>query len=204
MTALAPPAHGVLSQNFRQDLDHLAAADPPAFNQAERHPHMGHDDGGELVRDCNFGRGAFLVSAGRLSALVEIAFLQLAFTLTVVSDTSSGGLLPAVRLPAAKGTAQVVPASIPEVGEEVDAAVPATGQAPAQMRLGSKDRAQHGVILQHQPTRLRLTIPVGLELKPLCNPYYKKPNLCPRMLMKCPMPSSYLIAVPLSSAPRYR
>jgi hypothetical protein len=129
MTALPPPAYGVLSQNFRQELEHLATADPPAFDQAQRHLHMGHYDGGGLVRDRSFSRwGRFRVSGGRFhgSALVETAFLQLAFGFAVVSNAAPGGLLPAVRLAAAEGTAQVVAASVPEVGEEVDPAVPTT------------------------------------------------------------------------------
>ena len=37
---LAAASYGVLSQNFRQHLQDRSAADPPALNQADHHPHV--------------------------------------------------------------------------------------------------------------------------------------------------------------------
>ena len=46
----APPAHALLSQNVRQHLQDLRAADVPPFDPADHHPHMLHDAAPATVR----------------------------------------------------------------------------------------------------------------------------------------------------------
>ena len=101
-------------------------------------------------------------------------------------------------LPATEGTAQVVPTGIARVGEEENTAVPAPGQALAQMRLGVQDRSQQHIILQHQGGYRALAVPVLPELKALRDPDCKRPKLSLRMLMLKDMSPSYRIGTPVS------
>ena len=64
--------------------------------------------------------------------MVEISFLPLALGFAVVGDAALSGLLAAVRLAATEGTAQVIAAGIPKVGEEEDAAALAARQTRSQ------------------------------------------------------------------------
>jgi hypothetical protein len=61
-----------------------------------------------------------------LDLLLESAFLR-----AVVLDASLGRALPSMSLPAAKRTPQIRTAPVTRIGDEVDAALPASGQTPA-------------------------------------------------------------------------
>jgi hypothetical protein len=106
--------------------------------------------------------------------------------------------LLAVGRTAAERTAQVVPMGIARVGQEENAALPAPGQAGAQMRLGVQHRSQQHVILQYQGGSRAPAVPVHPELKMLRDPDCKRPKLSPKMLMLKDTPSSYRIGTPVS------
>ena len=101
-------------------------------------------------------------------------------------------------LPAAEGTAQVVPAGIARVGQEENATVPAPGQAGTQMRLGPEHRSQQHVTLQYQGGYRASAVPVRPELKVLRDPDCKRPKLSLRILMLKDMSPSYRIGTPVS------
>jgi hypothetical protein len=68
--------------------------------------------------------------------LIEVALFALALGFAVVSGTALRRSPLAVGRTAAERTAQVAPMGIARVGQEENAALPAPGQAGAQMRLG--------------------------------------------------------------------
>ena len=181
------PAHGVLSQNFRQHLQDLFPADPPAFDPAADHSHMLHHRLVPLGGTVFGHRGARQGLPGSKSrglgpALIEGGLLLLALGISVIGDTTPGGLPFAVGFPAPEGATQVMPPGIARVGEKENAAMPAPGQAGSQERLGSQNRSQKLVILQDQGDYLAPAIPVRRELKMLLNPGCKKPKLSLKML----------------------
>jgi hypothetical protein len=196
---------GVLSQFSREHPEHLAAADPPAFNQAGEHPHildqlrvppgaaalLGWPGSGRV------GRGLGWAILAR-PALIEVALLAFALGFAVISGAALRRSLLAVGLPAAKRTAQVLPIGIARMGQEENATVPAPGQAGAQMRLGPQYRSQQHVILQYQGGYRASAVPVRPELKTLCDPNCKRPKLSLRMLMLKAMSPSYPIGTPVS------
>jgi hypothetical protein len=114
--------------------------------------------------------------------LIEGGLLLLALGISVIGDTTPGGLPFAVGFPAAEGATQVMPPGITRVGEKENAAMPAPGQAGSQERLGPQNRSQKLVILQDQGDHLAPAIPVRRELKMLLNPGCKKPKLSLKML----------------------
>jgi DNA-binding IclR family transcriptional regulator len=87
-----------------------------------------------------------------------------------------------VFLLTAKTTAQVEAASIARISEEIDAAMPATAQAFARVRLSPQNRSQEHVILQSQRPDVPLPVPSPPELKELRDRYCKKPKLSLRVL----------------------
>ena len=124
--------------------------------------------------------------------MVEKAFLLLATRVAIIGDAPLGGLLPAVRFPAAKGASQVVPAGIARVGQEVNATMPASGQAASQLRLGMQNRPQEPTIFQHQDGDRAPAIPLGPKLEFLRNPDCKKPKRSLKRLMERLISSFYL------------
>lgn len=116
--------------------------------------------------------------------MVEKAFLLLATRVAIIGDTPPDGLLPAVGFPAAKGASQVVPAGIARVGQEVNATMPASGQAASQLRLGMQNRPQEPTIFQHQDADCAPAIPLGPKLEMLRNPDCKKPKRSLKRLME--------------------
>ncbi len=207
------PAHALLSENFRQHLEDLRSADSPALDQADHNPHMLHQrlwprPAHGLGRTVTFPRllaRCFVSDRGR-AALVKGLFLFLPAVGLIVRDTAPARLLPAVGLPAAKGTTQVLAPGvehifapgIARIGEKKNAAVPASLQAPSQMRLGSQDRSHELVVLQDPQPDLRPAIPVPSKLKMLRDLYCKKPKLSLRMLTLKSMSSSYRIGARVS------
>ena len=196
--------HGVLSQISREHPEHLAAADPPAFNQAGDHSHvldqervppgaaaLGHSGPGRMGR----GLGWAILTG---PALIELAFLALALGLAVEGGAALRRSLLAVGFPAAKGATQVMATGVARVGQEENPAVPAAGQAGSQVRLGVQHRSQQHIILQHQRGHRAPAIPIRPELKILRDPDCKKPKLSLRMLMLKDMSPSYRIATPVS------
>jgi hypothetical protein len=83
----------------------------------------------------------------------------------VVGCTALGGLTPAMRLPTAEGTAQILTPRVTRVGEKAYPAVPTAGQAPAQHRLGAQPRSHHRVMREHQGGPRTASIPIGDEPK---------------------------------------
>ena len=197
LIAFAAAGHGVLSQIARQHPEHLAAADPPAFNQADDYPYVLDQQrvppGAAAPGRPGSGRIGDWLGWAILArpTLIEVALLALSFGLAVESGTALPRSLLAVGLPATEGTAQVVPTGIARVGQEENAAVPAPGQAGAQMRLGPQYRPQEHVILQYQRGHRAPAVPVRPELKMLRDPNCKKPKLSLKMLTLNDMSPSY-------------
>jgi hypothetical protein len=201
---LAPPAHAVLSQNFRQQLEDLGPAHRPTFNQADHDAHVLHQRLGPRALDrpgpggggrgCRWfrlgllGRSVAAIRGG--AALVQVALEALPLNGLVVRDTAPGRLLPAMGLAATEGTAQILTSDlalilapgIARIGEKEDAAVPTSLQAPSQVRVGSENRSQQPVILQNQLPGFRPAIPIPRKLEMLRDPYCKNPKLSLRML----------------------
>jgi hypothetical protein len=136
----------------------------------------------------------------RSDSAFAVLELLLLLVLTVELDTASGGLLLAVGLAAAKGTPQVLASDITlilapgiaRIGEEENAAMPASLQASSQVRVGSENRPQEEVIRQDKSPDLGPSIPSSLKLKMLRDPYCKKPKLWLRIPTSNWMSSSYL------------
>jgi len=84
-----------------------------------------------------------------------------------------------------EGTSQIVTAGIARMGEQENAAMPASSQAFSQLRLGSPKGSQQHVILTDQTGHLTLPIPAWAKLEILRDPYCKNPRLSLRMLMYC-------------------
>jgi len=123
------------------------------------------------------------------SAAVLGEFLRLPFLGAVIGHAAARRALLAVRLSAAKGTAQVpalplVAAGIAGVGEEEDAAMLAAGQATSQVGMRSQRRPQDDIVFQDQAANLATAVPVRLKLKMALDPYGKKPRLSLMMLMR--------------------
>jgi hypothetical protein len=171
------PAYGVLSQNSLQHLQDLLAAHPPAFNQAADHSHMLHHR--------RLPRNRLRLGAPRPGFTLPVldALLELAGILAVILRTPLRGRSLAAGLLAAKRTTQILATSIARVSEKKDPAMPAPGQASSQEGLGSQDRSQQQIILQHHGGHRAPAIPVGPELEMLLDPYCKKPKLSLRMLI---------------------
>ena len=185
----SPPAYALLSQNVRQQLHHLRSTQVSAFDPTDHHPDMRH----HRLRPGVAGRRSRRVrgegrrrrsgaATARGAALVEVPLLPAPFGALVVGDAAGRGLLLAVGLPAAKGTAQVPAPPIARIGEKEDAAVPTTGQAPAPVRLLAQERSQNLVVLQNWRPDLPPAIPVPGKLKLRCDRYCKKAKLSLRML----------------------
>jgi hypothetical protein len=184
----AAAAHGVLSLIFRHQLQDRSAADRPAFQQADHRPHVRDDrrvgwDRRRLARR-SLAPSSPSPAGGPLvpSALIEIGLLFFALGRSVISGRALCGGLLAVSLPATEGTAQIVASGIAGVGEKEKTTVPAPGQAGSQVRQGSQHRSQQPVILQYQGGYQAPAIPVGFELKMLCDPYCKKAKLALKVL----------------------
>ena len=180
MIYLADPAHGVLSQNCGQHPQHLATADGAAFNQADHHPHMVHDQS-VFLGGAGFGRGRRCSSRRpfAISPLIERDLLLLLHVrVTVIGHTAPSGLLLAVGLPATEGTTHLIALfDIAGMSQEENAAMPAPGQAGTQVRLGPQHRSQQPIILRHQGRHRSLAIPFHSKLKMLRDPDCKKTKL---------------------------
>jgi hypothetical protein len=72
-----------------------------------------------------------------LNALFDLALLP-----TIILDTPPARLLLAMGFLAAKRTPQVTTTGVAWMGEEENAAMPATAQADSQAGLGSQNRSQ--------------------------------------------------------------
>jgi hypothetical protein len=96
-----------------------------------------------------------------------LALLLLAVLILVVGGAALAGPTLVVSFPASERTPQITPAGIARVGEKENPAVPTAGPAPAQLRLGSQDRAQQHVIRQDQLDHRAVPIPVGRKPKML-------------------------------------
>jgi hypothetical protein len=136
MIDFSAAAHAVLSQHTGQHLQDFHDPHLPALNQADDHPYMLQHrslrwEGQSLLRG---GLGDRRFAFAVLNVLLDLARLP-----TVILDTPPCGLPLAVGFFATKGTTQVLPTSIPRMGEEKDPAMPAATQALSQEGLGSQN-----------------------------------------------------------------
>jgi len=220
MIDLPAPSHAALSQNFGQHRQDLLATHPPAFDPADHPPHILHHRrvprprGGSPVRGLILPhcRGIVLFGWLRLRHWLwsgrgcgpfgAIAVLDppslLALLVAVILDTPPGGLLFAVSLLAAERTAQIPSTGIAGIGEKKNTAMPASGQASAQVRLGSEHRSQDHVVLQDQRGNLIPSIPLGTELEIPGDRDCKKPRDSLKILIACKTPSSYGVGAKVS------
>ena len=160
-TLIDPPRadHAVLSHRALEHLDHLRKLNLPPFDQARQHADVLQDRTcpgqrfGLNWRRCRCQRGNF--ASPRIQGLL----LHLALRFAIIRHAAPSRLPLPMRVPAAEGTAQIVPPSVAPVSEKEDPAVPAPGQALPQPGLVPQHRAQHHVIRQHQPGDLRSAIP---------------------------------------------
>jgi len=122
MIDLLAPRQGVLSQILCQHQQHLAAADWPALNQADDHPHVLEHHRAWLGganwnrrfpgprRRARPGGGGPGVGASRpdrqpTAALIDLPLSLLSLLLAVIGPAAPQGLSPAVFRPATKGAA---------------------------------------------------------------------------------------------------
>jgi hypothetical protein len=123
--------------------------------------------------------------------LIEPALDAFTLGVAIICSTALRGSPLAMGFPATKRATQILASGIARMRQEENAAVPAPGQAGAQVRLGPQHRSQQPVTLQNQVGYHALAIPVGLELKMLRDPNCKKPKLWLRMLTLSLTPPSY-------------
>ncbi len=169
------PREGVLSPNFLEHLQDLSPADRAPLDQTDHHPHIAEQECmGRIptaLRSRNLDRwgwrGRWVEAVDFLSVAlaVELLFFLFALGLTVIGNTSKRGLPSPVSFLAAKGTTQVFPTAITRMREEKDPAMPAPDQASSQERLGSQNRSQQHVILQHQSNHFSGSIPLRRKLE---------------------------------------
>src|ERR1041385_3708215 len=97
------------------------------LDQTRHHRHITHHAGGEFRR---FGNRRIHIGAyPTLSPLAVLhLLLHFAFRGGIVGDAALGRTLLAMRLPTAKGTAQVPPSSVTGMGQKENPAMPATAQ----------------------------------------------------------------------------
>jgi hypothetical protein len=97
-----------------------------------------------------------------------------------------------MRLPAAKGTAQISTIPVSWIGGKKDAAMFAAGQERPQVRFGVQEGPQDEIELQDQAAYPRFTVPVRAELEMFLDFYGKEARVSLMMLMVFfEMPLSY-------------
>jgi hypothetical protein len=114
-----PVVQAVLSQNAFDHDHNLGQENRPAFNEAGYHPQMNNQ--GLIRPGC---RHASAVTAG-----IELLFLEFALGGLVIGGAPLRGALFAVGVAASKGTIDIASSSIAKIGQEHNAAVPASLQA---------------------------------------------------------------------------
>jgi hypothetical protein len=193
--------YGVLSQNGGQHPQHLTPCDRAAFNEADHHPHMVHNDrsfyagaGGGCRRRPGSG-----LSRTTAALIEDDLFLLPHVWITVIGHATPNRLSFAVGLPAAEGAAHL--AALPDVagmGQKENAAMPAPSPTGTQLRLGPQHRSQNKIIFQHQGSRRALAIPTRPKHKMFCDPDCKLPKLWLKILTFDKMSPSYRIGTPVS------
>ena len=81
------------------------------------------------------------------------------------------------------------------MGKEEDPAMPASGQAGPQARLGLQDGSQDNVELKDKTGHIVQAVPSQAELKMLLDFYDKKPRVSLTILVYCCMSLSYQTAL---------
>lgn len=134
--------HGVLSQNCGRHPQDRPAAEPPPLNQADHHPHILDHQRVPPVAAAPGGRCSGPI-AGRHwravfagPALVEPALDAFTLGTAIIGGTALRGSPLALDLPTTKRATQIPASGIARMRKKENAAVPAPGQAGAQMRLG--------------------------------------------------------------------
>jgi hypothetical protein len=158
--------HAVLSQGPQQHRHHLRQTHRTPLQETGHHAQLREHWPGPGRRELGHRRRRrWRASRGFAALGVERPLLLLARLIPVVGRTALAGLMPAMRLPTAEGTAQIATPRVARVREKEDPAVPTAGQAPAQPRLGAEHRSQQRVIREHQGDHRTASIPIGDEPK---------------------------------------
>ena len=125
----------------------------PMLDQCQRHAEIGQQRRnrirewvGDIIRAGGYGH-----LPGTAPAVEHLLLAAAPFAL-VIGDAAFGRTGLAVRLPAAKGTTQVLAAGIARVGQEGNPALHATDQASFQSGIGLDGHPQTGVVSPHQVT----------------------------------------------------
>jgi hypothetical protein len=142
-----------------------------------------------------WSRGASSITPNSLAVLDLL--LGFAFRGGVVGDAALGRASLAMRLAAAKRTAQVTPPDVAGMGQEEDPAMPATPQTAPKVPLAPQQGPQHDVILQHQSAHFTPAIPIRTEVEMPLDLDYDKPRVS--LIIRVSITSlSYPIDAPVS------
>ncbi len=208
------PREGALSPNFLEHLQDFCPVHRATLDQADHHPHiaeqpwMGRPEIAlrhPKTSRCRWWwwwrwsrRRRLPVSFLPVPLPVELLFALFALGPTIIGSSSDRGLSPTVSFLAAKGTTQVFPTAITRMSQKKDPAVPASDQASSQERLGSQNRSQQHVILQHQSSHFPTSIPLRQKLEVLRDLSCQKPKIWLWMLTCLKTPSSCQSDTPVS------
>ena len=91
---------------------------------------------------------------------VEPLFLLAARGRAIVGGTTSARTLPAMMPSATEGTTQVDTFRVAGIGQELDPAVSAVRQTPAQLRLCLQNRLERGSILTDERIGAVILVPI--------------------------------------------
>jgi len=111
-----------------------------------------------------------------VAAAIEPLFLRLPDRRLVVGGAPLAGLLPAMMLPAAKGTTQVAPTCVARMRQKANPAVNAAGSAALKLGMGLQRRVQRGLILPDRPGAI-LLVPIRAKGEKLLDGDGKKARL---------------------------
>ena len=116
----------------------------------------------------------------------------------VIGGTPLAGTLPAMLLPAAKGTAQVQPTCAARMSKKADSAVAAASDTATQVGIRLHNGVQRGLILAHERVSAIVLVPVRTKGEKPLESYDKKAKLSPIMESVKFTPSCYFIAAKAS------
>lgn len=143
-----------------------------------------------------FGRHGQWLAGGRgladLAASVEPLLFGLPGRRPVIRGAPLAGTLPAMMLPTAERTPQLLPTHIAGMREKTNPALRAGSYAPAQLGMRLQDRVQRGLILPDKRPGAVLLVPIGAKREKLLDGYGKKARSSAILSIVVDTPSSYL------------